>query len=100
MRKLILTSLTFTSIVFGTESCHILTEPTIATYSQDTLAKIQSNKDLADDALRNGLAVELKVGTQFCDTTDHNWTWYRKRIQLKPTGASLWIIDTVKTDKL
>lgn len=100
MNKLILTSLALSALLFGADQCYILTEPTVGTYSQDTLAKIQSNKGLTDDAVKNNLAVELKTGTQFCDTSDHNWNWYRKRIQLKPNGASLWIVDTVKAEKI
>lgn len=100
MNKIILIYLALSTLLFAADQCYILTESTIGTYSQDTLTKIQSNKGLTDDAVKNNLAVELKTGTQFCDTSDHNWNWYRKRIQLKTNGAFLWIVDTVKADKI
>lgn len=100
MKKMLLTALTLASMVQASESCYILAEPTVGTYSQDTLSKIQSNKNLAQGALQNALAVELRPGMQFCDTGVSNWSFHQKKVQLKGSGALLWIIDTTKAEAI
>lgn len=96
MKKTLLITLLAASL--SAESCYILTEPTVATYGQDALGKIQSHADLKAAAVKSGVATELKPGTKFCDTKEHNFTWSRKRIDVD--GKLLWIDDHVKAEEL